>query len=121
MLQVEKDIIQDANNGLQRKFCYKDVEYDCDGWADASKYLPADFDLMYLKTADNIYNGWMSRSRWDGLKITGDDKVFFWKRHNQVVKELSPYDRINEDIRKYYDVQKCLKCYKLGDIIIASK
>lgn len=81
MLKVDKSIITDKKKGIQRKFTYKDVEYDCDQWADAKKYMPADFDLVYMKTKNKIFNGWAYVDSWDGAKISPEDEVLFWKHH----------------------------------------
>ena len=81
MMKVDRDFIRDKKTGKSRRFSYKDVKYDYDEWADASEYLPADFDLLYMKTKSKIYNGWISGTKWDGLKIPQDEKVLFWKCH----------------------------------------
>jgi hypothetical protein len=62
-------------------FSYVHVKTDIDGWADASVYLPADYDLVILKVeGKNPYFGWFSGTTWDGLKHKEGDKVISWKR-----------------------------------------
>lgn len=62
-------------------YSYADVEFNETGWADASKYLPKEFDLCLLKRDDSkIFKGWHSFSRWDGLNIKQKDNIKFWKK-----------------------------------------
>ncbi len=67
-----------------RKYAtYKDVKYDSDKWADASLYLPADFDICSLKTeAGFSKRGWHTGTQWDGAAITDKDKIKYWKLFN---------------------------------------
>lgn len=66
----------------ERKFAYRDVEYDKYDWVDASKYLPADFDLMHMRTdKDKTYAGWHATNTWMGLRLPEDEKVLYWKRN----------------------------------------
>jgi hypothetical protein len=64
------------------RFTYPMVKYDSDGWADASKYHPIDFDLLYLKIEGKkgTFRGWCSGNRWDGSKLECKDKILYWKR-----------------------------------------
>ncbi len=82
MLKVGKDRIVDSKTGKERLFSYRDIEYDFDSWADASKYLPADCDLMHLKTETNTMSGWSCGELWDGLRLKPDCKVLYWKKQN---------------------------------------
>jgi len=62
-------------------FSYRDVKTDDDGWVDAAKYLPADFDLVYMKVeGKKTLSGWMSGNNWEGLRLKEGDKVLYWKR-----------------------------------------
>lgn len=64
-----------------RYVTYADIHYDPDGWVDAEKYLPGDYDLVYLKIKDKFSkSGWIVGKRWDGLKVLEEDKVLYWKR-----------------------------------------
>jgi hypothetical protein len=67
--------------GSPRSFNYSKVISDPDGWVDANKFLPADYDLCLLRIdgKKSIY-GWAAGIGWDGLKLGKDDKVIFWKR-----------------------------------------
>lgn len=57
------------------------VKYDEDGWVDATKFLPIDYDLMYLKVdgVKGFIRGWYSGTVWDGLKYQEGQKVLYWK------------------------------------------
>ena len=83
MLKVGTDLIFDKKKGKERKISYADIPYDEDGWVDSSKFLPADFDLVYLKSPNHIktVSGWWSGKIWDGLNIAPDDEVLYWKRN----------------------------------------
>lgn len=60
---------------------YKDIDYDEDGWADAKKFMPADFDLCLLKIKDKKSRvGWASGNYWDGLHVNSEDEVLYWKK-----------------------------------------
>lgn len=63
-------------------YSYHDVKYDDDGWADASKYLPLDFDLVYLKAVDRkeVIRGWHCHNVWDGYKLKDKEKILYWKK-----------------------------------------
>lgn len=60
---------------------YKNVPSDYGGWVNASKFLPSDYDLVYLKVEGKpIMSGWLSMNKWDGLNINPEDKVLYWKK-----------------------------------------
>jgi len=81
MFKVGKDVIYDHKKRKKRNFLYDDVIYDNDQWADAKKYLPADYDLLYLKIENHprILPGWSVGKKWDGLDIKQDYKITHWK------------------------------------------
>jgi hypothetical protein len=81
MLKVGKDFVFDKKKGKGRGFLYDDVQYDSDQWADAKKYLPADFDLLYLKIENHprIIPGWSIGKKWDGLDMQEKYIVTHWK------------------------------------------
>lgn len=65
---------------------YLSVPKDFDGWVDASKYVPADYDLCLLKIeGKSIRPGWISGLNWNGLRVEDKDKVLFWKRKKEHV------------------------------------
>jgi hypothetical protein len=75
-------------------FTYPMCEYDENGFVDASKYIPVDFDLLLLECENdnlkfNIY-GWHTGNGWDGFRYNGE-KVLRWKKKHS-----------NEDIIKEY-------------------
>ncbi len=64
-----------------KKTTYSMVKFDADGWASASEFMPADYDLCALMIKDNKKrNGWVKGTIWDGLNIKKDDEVMYWKR-----------------------------------------
>jgi len=66
--------------GLPRSNIYTNVEYDRDGWADAKRFLPADYDLCHLKIqGKKTISGWSTGNKWDGLNLKPQDEVLFWK------------------------------------------
>ena len=81
MMKVGKDIIVDKKTNKIRKLSYRDVEYGIDAWVDANKYLPADFELLYLKIDNSIYCGWLNGTKWDGKMVNEKHKINYWKRH----------------------------------------
>lgn len=64
------------------RFTYPMVTYDEDGWVDATKFQPVDFDLLYLKIEGikGTIRGWCSGNNWDGMKWKDSYKVKYWKR-----------------------------------------
>lgn len=68
-------------------FTYQKVPVDADGWADATKYLPIDYDLCQLMVEGyrRPVRGWAVGIRWEGFRIKDGDKVICWKR----CKEMS--------------------------------
>lgn len=81
-IKVVRDVVKDQKTGKNRKVTYRDVKYDADKWVDAKFFLPADFDLVHLKTKDKTYSGWAMGNKWDGLKHKLDSEVFYWKRQD---------------------------------------
>lgn len=81
MIKVGNDCLE---NGKYRKYSYKDVVFDKDGWADASMYLPKDYDLVHMKLKrDNVENkilpGWIFCRTWRGLNLRIQDRIIAWK------------------------------------------
>jgi hypothetical protein len=66
-------------------YTYRDVFFDIDGWADCKRYLPEDYDLVYMRLArERTIPGWISGTAWMGIKLKDDDIVKFWKRKEEV-------------------------------------
>jgi len=86
MIKVGRDKIQVGEK--VRKFSYRDIPFDPDGWADAKKYLPADYDLMFLNIKDKKSScGWSVGNKWDGSKLENTDEILYWKKKpDEVVK-----------------------------------
>jgi hypothetical protein len=75
------------NQSIAVDYTYKDVEYDEEGWADAKKFMPADFDLVFLKVnGKKSISGWYAGYQWDSLNYNKIDKVLFWKRKPDVIE-----------------------------------
>jgi hypothetical protein len=81
-LKVGIDTIFDKRNNKNRKISYNDIIIDEDGWTDADKYLPIDFDLVIVKTNKKTYFAWHAFSYWEGLKLPEMSKVLCWKRRD---------------------------------------
>lgn len=64
----------------QKTPSYKYVDYDSNGFADASKFLPFPFDMCLLKMKDKILSGWYTGKNWDGLNVKPTDNILSWKR-----------------------------------------
>ena len=66
--------------GMPKENTYSKVEFDKDGWADASKFIPRDFDLCELKLKDRKARpGWALGPNWDGLNMKPEFEVLYWK------------------------------------------
>lgn len=79
MMKVGRDYIKVGQR--ERKFSYLDIKLDINGWADAKKYMPADYDLMFIKVRNkNISCGWSVGNKWDGLNLKKDDEIMYWKK-----------------------------------------
>lgn len=62
-------------------YTYSDVCFDKDGWADATEFLPDEYDLCHLKTETTTKIGWFCGNGWDGKTIEKWDKIVKWKRN----------------------------------------
>lgn len=84
-MKVGRDQVINEKTGKNRKFAYSDVVYDKNGWADAKKFLPLDFDLLFLKIKgkQKIFSGWHNDKHWEGSKINRKDDILFWKKNVQ--------------------------------------
>lgn len=81
--------VVDKKTGKRKKipvfYSYlKDVIYDIDGWADAKKFLPEDFDLVYMRLKrKRKIPGWINGLSWHGSRLRPNDEVLFWKRKEE--------------------------------------
>ena len=64
-----------------KKITYAMVDADEDGWSPSTEFLPAPFDLCYLKTLSGTKTGWHTGQSWDGRNVESDEKVIYWKRN----------------------------------------
>lgn len=83
MIKVGCSVVFDEKKGKERKVAYSDIYYDFDKWADIDKFLPADFDLVYLKCHNytEMLSGWCNGNSWDGLNVKKKHKITHWKKH----------------------------------------
>jgi hypothetical protein len=70
----------DPQTKKPRPLSYHMIKTDIDGWVDANKYLPGDYDLVQMKMGRKIVSGWLSGLTWDGLHYKPETKVEFWRR-----------------------------------------
>lgn len=65
-------------------YTYRSVKFDCDGWADSSKFLPGDYDLCFMKiSSSKTIPGWYTGVSWDGLNFKDNMIVTHWKRKEE--------------------------------------
>ena len=70
--------------GHDKEITYINVPKDKNGWVDASKYRPMEFDLCMLKIKNKRCKlGWFSGSIWDGLNLEPSDEIIAWKRQKE--------------------------------------
>lgn len=74
--------------GSKKRFSYSEVEYDNFGWADSSKYLPLDYDLVEVKNKENkVFSGWIIGIKWEGYRIQEGINLTHWRRADHGCKE----------------------------------
>lgn len=66
-----------------RPFAYSMIEQGPDGWIDADKYLPLDYDLVIIKTDGRPLTGWHGGNIWDGIKVPEGLNVKYWRRKHE--------------------------------------
>ena len=64
----------------KKSFTYKMCVTDCDGWVDASRFLPLDYDLVYARLEDKTIAAWHAGRKWDGLHLKPGSNVKYWKK-----------------------------------------
>jgi len=68
-------------DGKLKTFRYRDIEYVYDYWVDVNKFLPDDYDIVYLQLTDGRgVTGWLSGNTWEGLRLKPEDEIVLWKR-----------------------------------------
>lgn len=61
---------------------YNNIPKGVNGWVDASKILPLDYELVYIRMYDDTrIKGWWEETGWRSLRIRKEDrgKVISWK------------------------------------------
>lgn len=70
--------------GITKGRTYANVEQDIEGWVDAKRFVPADFDLCQLKIKGKKSKmGWVVGFKFDGLHVSQDDEVLYWKKQKE--------------------------------------
>ena len=67
--------------GYPDRYPYRFVKFDINGWADSSKFLPADFDICFCQIMgrDKPIPAWHSGFGWDGYRFKPEYQVLKWK------------------------------------------
>jgi hypothetical protein len=74
--------------GNYPQLTYSNVPKDEEGWVDALKYLPKDYDLCLFQTKEKgTRTGWLNKRSWDGLTMDFDDEVLLWKRKKEDIEK----------------------------------
>ncbi len=67
--------------GATKGVTYLSVEKDRDGYVDARKYIPVDFDICTLKIKDKKEKpGWAVKMKFYGMRIDPEDEILAWKK-----------------------------------------
>ena len=73
-------------NGGTKILDYLMVEVDENGFADASKYAPVEYDLLYLITDKGFRkNGWWCGNSYYSHRLKNDETVISWKKNKDMV------------------------------------
>lgn len=78
-----------GQHGLKtpKRWRYKHCTYDDEMFADATKYLPRDYDICDVKVqqeASKIFSAWHTGVGWDGHKLLSDYVVTKWRRKEEI-------------------------------------
>lgn len=89
MTPLKVGAIMPGQHGIKtpKRWRYKNVVYDSERFADATKYLPKDYDICDLKVqqeAGKIFSGWHTGTGWDGRKLLKDYTVTHWRRREEI-------------------------------------
>jgi len=79
-VQVGKDYSKKKDGIHIPKLTYAKVPNDGNGWVEAHKYLPANYDLVLMKIGDTYKPGWYQGNSWEGYKYEPGEEVTHWKR-----------------------------------------
>lgn len=75
------DAISSKGKNIKKPHSYQSVVYEKDGWADPSKFLPDDFDMVLLnRKGREPITGWINGRTWVGFRLKLDDVVIGWKK-----------------------------------------
>lgn len=78
--QVGKPKPLEPGQDKPKNWTYPQVETDYDGWVDSTKFLPGNYDLVTLKTEIETKRGWYTGQTWDGMRVSPDDRILYWKK-----------------------------------------
>lgn len=71
----------------RKRWSYKHCCFDHEMFADATKYLPRDFDMCDVKVqqeANKIFSAWHTGNGWDGRKLLPEHVVTKWRRKEDI-------------------------------------
>ena len=78
------EIRQGTGQPWKRKYTYRHVVPESDGWIDVKKYLPDDFDLVWIKRKHgDPVAGWINDRKWYGFRLKLYDSVVGWKKRKE--------------------------------------
>lgn len=80
-------------NFPKKPLSYNQLPTDDEGFVDAHKYLPIDYDLVQVKAGDRLISAWRAGRKWDGLHLTPNTPIRWWKRTGY---QFEITDRIEE-------------------------
>jgi len=86
MIQKVEHTLMPLKSGKKKpkRMEYQHVEYDDWGWADPTKFLPADCDLVTLRLeSGKEVHGWIVGNRWEGIRKSKKDGVVAWRRETE--------------------------------------
>lgn len=78
------DGISAKGKEVKKHYTYGHVIYEKDGWADPEKFLPEDFDMVWLNIkGKEPITGWINGKTWVGFRLKPLDKVLSWKKEEE--------------------------------------
>lgn len=79
MLKVGHSIV--PFKGKTRLLGYDLIDYQDDGFADANKYIPNDFDMCFLTTSlGKRMNGWWTGQEFYSIRLLPGDVIVSWRK-----------------------------------------
>lgn len=87
MLKVGISKIGEGKGKTKNKFLdYASIPYDKDGYADAMKYCPSNYDLLQMVTdGGRIRMGWWTGNEYYSRKLKPEESVIAWKKAREFI------------------------------------